>query len=55
MIIAQRISTIMHADQIIVLENGKIAGSGTHRQLLDNCRIYREIAESQMKGETLYG
>ena len=55
LIIAQRISTIMHADQIIVLENGKIAGSGTHRQLLDNCRIYREIAESQMKGETLYG
>lgn len=55
LIIAQRISTIMHADQIIVLENGKIAGAGSHRRLLKTCQIYRDIAESQMKGETLYG
>lgn len=51
LIIAQRISTIMNADQIIVLENGKIAGAGTHGSLMENCPVYRDIAESQMKGD----
>lgn len=46
--IAQRISTIMNADQIIVLEEGKIAGIGTHKELLKNCTIYMQIAESQL-------
>lgn len=47
-IVAQRISTIMDADQIIVLEHGKIAGLGTHFELLSNCEVYREIAASQL-------
>lgn len=47
-IVAQRISTIMQADNIIVLENGKIVGQGRHQDLLIECRIYREIAESQL-------
>lgn len=47
-IIAQRISTIMSADQIIVLEDGQVAGIGTHKELLENCRVYREIAASQL-------
>lgn len=46
-IVAQRISTIMHAEQIIVLDNGKIVGKGTHNELLKNCQTYREIAVSQ--------
>jgi ATP-binding cassette subfamily B protein len=46
-IVAQRISTIRNAEQIIVLENGKIAGCGTHDELLKHCPIYCEIAESQ--------
>jgi ATP-binding cassette subfamily B protein len=46
-IVAQRISTIRHAEQIIVLENGEIAGCGSHNELLKHCPIYREIAESQ--------
>lgn len=52
-IIAQRISTIMEADQIIVLEEGKIAGIGTHTELLENCPIYLKIAESQLSEEEL--
>ena len=47
-IVAQRISTILHADQIIVLEDGKIAGIGTHGQLLNTCEAYQEIARSQL-------
>ena len=50
LIIAQRISTIMNADQILVLENGRIAGKGDHKTLLETCEVYREIAKSQMKG-----
>lgn len=53
MTIAQRISTIMEADQIIVLEEGKIAGIGTHKELLKNCPIYMQIAESQLSKEEL--
>ncbi|MCH5139163.1 ABC transporter ATP-binding protein [Clostridiaceae bacterium UIB06] len=51
--IAQRISTIMEADQIIVLEEGKIVGTGTHKELLKNCPIYLKIAESQLSKEEL--
>ena len=47
-IVAQRISTILHADQIIVLDNGEVAGMGTHSELMNSCRVYREIAESQL-------
>lgn len=50
LIIAQRVNTIVNAHQIIVLEDGKIAGLGTHKELMEQCSIYREIAESQMKG-----
>ena len=50
LIIAQRISTILHADQIIVLDNGKIAGIGKHDELMESCAVYRDIAQSQMKG-----
>lgn len=46
-IVAQRVSTIVHADQILVLEEGRIAGLGTHRELLDSCTTYQEIVESQ--------
>jgi ATP-binding cassette subfamily B protein len=47
-IVAQRISTILHADQIIVLDNGRIVGKGTHEELLLNCETYQEIAKSQL-------
>lgn len=50
LIIAQRINTILNADQIIVLNEGKIAGIGTHRELMERCSVYQEIAKSQMKG-----
>lgn len=50
LIIAQRISTILHADQIVVLQDGRVAGIGTHEELMEGCTVYREIAESQMKG-----
>lgn len=48
LIVAQRISTIKDADQIVVLNNGKVAGKGTHYELLHNCEVYREIAKSQL-------
>lgn len=48
LIVAQRISTIKDADQIIVLDRGKVAGQGTHHQLLHSCSVYREIAKSQL-------
>ena len=54
-IVAQRISTILHAEQIIVLDEGKIAGIGTHEELLQNCDVYRQIAESQLSEEELKG
>lgn len=53
LIVAQRISTILHADQIIVLEEGKIAGIGTHQELMENCSVYREIAASQLSESDL--
>lgn len=53
LIVAQRISSIMYADQIIVLENGRIAGKGTHQELMENCEVYREIALSQLSKEEL--
>lgn len=53
LIVAQRISTILNADQIIVLEEGKVVGKGTHKELLKNCEVYREIAESQLSKEEL--
>lgn len=52
-IVAQRISTIMHADQIVVLDEGAIAGVGTHEHLLQTCETYREILSSQMRVEEL--
>ena len=52
-IVAQRISTILHAEQIIVLDDGKIAGIGTHRELLKNCEAYYQIASSQLSEEEL--
>ena len=54
-IVAQRISTILHADQIIVLDEGRIAGMGTHSRLLRDCEAYREIARSQLSKEELEG
>jgi len=53
MVVAQRIATIMDADRIIVLHEGKIVGSGTHRELLKSCTIYHEIAASQLSEEEL--
>ncbi len=53
LIVAQRISTIMSADQIIVLDDGRMAGKGTHRELLENCEVYRQIAASQLSESEL--
>lgn len=53
MIVAQRVSTIMDADQIIVLEEGRIVGKGTHKELLKTCDVYHEIAASQLSEEEL--
>lgn len=52
-IVAQRISTILHAEQIIVLDEGRIAGKGTHSELLKDCEVYRQIASSQLSKEEL--
>ena len=54
-IVAQRISTILHADQIIVLDEGRIAGIGTHEKLLESCEAYQEIARSQLSESELKG
>lgn len=54
LIVAQRISTIMNAEQIIVLDDGRIAGTGTHRELLENCEVYRQIAASQLSEAELH-
>ena len=48
LIVAQRISTILHAEQILVLDEGRIVGAGTHQELLQTCEAYRQIAESQL-------
>lgn len=53
LIVAQRISTILHADQIVVLDEGRIAGIGTHKELLRNCEVYRQIAMSQLSEKEL--
>ena len=53
LIVAQRISTILDADQIVVLDEGRIVGKGTHKELLKNCEIYKEIALSQLSKEEL--
>ena len=50
-IVAQRVSTIVSADQILVLEEGRIVGLGTHRELLETCPTYQEIVESQFVAE----
>ena len=52
-IVAQRISTILHADNIIVLDEGRIVGQGTHKELLKNCEVYKQIATSQLSEEEL--
>ncbi len=52
-IVAQRISTILNADQILVLDDGKIAGRGTHEELLAGCEVYRQIAKSQLSAKEL--
>lgn len=51
--VAQRVSTVMDADKIIVLDEGRVAGMGTHRELLKSCDIYREIVASQLSEEEL--
>ena len=50
-IIAQRISSVQNADKIVVLNDGKIDAVGTHEELLENCNIYREVYQSQVKGD----
>ena len=53
LIVAQRISTILHAEQIIVLDEGKVIGKGTHEELLKTCEVYKQIALSQLSKEEL--
>ena len=53
LIVAQRIGTIRDADKIIVLDDGKIVGMGTHHELLQSCQIYQEIAYTQLSKEEL--
>jgi len=53
LIIAQRVATVMDADRIIVLDEGRIAGMGTHRDLMRTCEIYREIVSSQLSAEEI--
>jgi len=53
LIVAQRVGTIMDADQIIVLNEGEIVGRGTHNELMENNEIYREIANSQLNRQSL--
>ena len=54
-IVAQRVGTILNAEQIIVLDEGRIAGKGTHKELLETCDVYREIAHSQLSIQELAG
>ena len=53
LMVAQRIGTIMNADKILVLDEGKIVGMGTHKELLKNCEVYKQIALSQLSKEEL--
>ncbi len=53
LIVTQRVATIMNADQIIVLDEGRVVGQGTHRELMESCETYREIASSQLSEEEL--
>ncbi len=53
LLVAQRISSIMHADQIVVLDKGRIAGIGMHDELMKTCEVYQEIAYSQLSKEEL--
>ena len=55
LIVSQRISSIQHADQIIVLDDGQAVGIGTHEQLLADCQVYREIFETQVSGREAGG
>jgi ATP-binding cassette subfamily B multidrug efflux pump len=55
LIVTQRVATIMGADQIIVLDHGEIVGTGRHRELMEKCEVYREIAQSQLTREELNG
>ncbi|NYC48189.1 ABC-type multidrug transport system fused ATPase/permease subunit [Clostridium beijerinckii] len=52
-LVAQRVATVMDADRIIVLDEGKIAGIGTHKELLNSCKVYSEIVSSQLSEEEL--
>jgi ATP-binding cassette subfamily B protein len=52
-IVAQRVGTIMDADKIVVLDNGKVAGIGKHHDLLDTCPVYKEIVQSQLSEEDM--
>ena len=52
-IVAQRVSTILNADLILVMDEGKIVGRGTHRELIASCKTYKEIAESQLSPEEI--
>ena len=54
MIVAQRIGTILNADTIVVLDNGECVGMGTHKELIKNCEVYKEIALSQLSEEEIY-
>ena len=49
-VVAQRVSSVMNSDLILVLDDGKVIGSGTHAELLQNCEIYKEISDSQIGG-----
>ena len=51
--VAQRVSTILDADRILVVDDGRIVGQGTHKELLDTCPLYREIAEIQLGKEAV--
>lgn len=53
-LVAQRVSTILKANKILVIDEGKIVGMGTHRELLDTCDVYKQIALSQLSKEELY-
>ena len=53
LIVGQRINTIMNADKIIVLDEGKIVGQGTHQELMKKCQVYQEIAASQLSEDDL--
>ena len=55
LIIAQRVTSVMDADWIVVLDEGRVAAQGTHRELLETCPIYREVYESQQEGAGIGG